>query len=323
MKSGYTAKEIKMASATDRLKEFQENLENGNTQKDPRDKLIEELDKLSNDYNNRAEAAIDLPDAPIYDRMEYNPVTDEEIEKQAESGLADYKNTSINNIEANTEAAKAAKEAERRAAEESAAKLQASVAAQYDNAMAAFSDDALKRGLARSSIAANKSAELQSGKAEALAQAAATAETVIGDIDKQINSLEVSREKALNDFNIAYAAKVTEKIVELTKERDNKVAEVLKYNNGLAQQEQKDALDRAQAVSKLYSEKLAQEKDEKYLGNYDTAANDFNRAKYEVIRNYLSTLGKTDASKAVKDDPIIRETLNDYYYYTLYNEYCK
>lgn len=308
---------------TEAWNDFNEILKGGNTNKDPRDKLIDELNKINDDYANRAESSVDLPENPKYDRMEYTPATDEEIAKQAEDGLADYKNTSINNIEANTKAAKTAKEEERKTAEEAAAKMQTTIAAQYDNAMAAFSDDALKRGLARSSIAANKSAELQSGKANALSQAAASAEDTVNNIDKQISDLEISRKKALNDFNIAYAAKVTEKIAELTKERDAKAAEVLKYNNSLAQQEQKDALNRAETLSDLYMQKLKQEKAEQELGNSSTAAETRELAKYEAVKNYLGTLSKSEASKAVKSDPVIRESLSDIYYYSLYNEYCK
>lgn len=309
-----------MASYIDYLKQLQDNVAKSDA--DSRDKLIEELEKLEGEYQNRAESSSVLPDNPSYDRLEYDAPTDEEIAENARNSLADYKNTTIEDIEENARTERAAKEAERKSAQESAAKLSANIASQYDDAMTAFSDDALKRGLARSSIAANKSAELQSGKAAALSQAAMAAEEAVQNIDREISELEVSREKALNDFNIAYAAKVTEKIAELTKERDDKIAEVVKYNNSMAQQEQKDALDRAETASKLYSDKLNQEKLENELGS--TAELDaYNLAKYEAVKSYLSTLSKSDASYAVRNDPVIRATLSDYYFYTLYNEYCK
>ncbi len=308
-----------MASYTDSMKKLRKAA--AQATEDPRDKLIEELEKLESEYEKRAETSSDLPEPPKYDRLQYDTATDEEIEKNAEDSLADYKNSSIESIEEEAKAAKAAKEAEKNATRESAERLAASITSQYDEAMSAFSDDALKRGLARSSIVANKSAELMSGKAAALSEASMAAEQAVRAIDSEINELEASRRKALDDFNIRYAAKVTEKIAELREERDKKTEEMIKYNNSLAEQEQKDALERAEAASKLYSDKLERDKQEKELGSSTLAT--LNRAKYDAVRNYLSTLSRSEASNAVRSDPMLRAELSDYYFYSLYNEFCK
>lgn len=287
-----------------------------------RDTLEETLGAIDRDYENSKNVA-DLPEAPTYERMDYTPPTDEEIAKQAEAGLTEYKQTSVEKIDKDTEATRLAKENEKQALAASAAKQYAAIAEEYDKAAADFSDDALKRGIARSSIAANKTAEIQNGKATALSEARVSAENEVRAIETEIAGLEDGRRKALDNFNIAYAAKVTERIAELTEARDRKAAEVLKYNNGLLEREQADAIKRAQALSGLYSDSLDQQKKENELGDTPEAAKQRNSAKYEAVRNYLLGMGKSEAADAVRTDPLIRDSLTDYYYYSLYNEFCK
>ena len=129
--------------------------------------------------------------------------------------------------------------------------------------------------------------------------------------------------QALNSFDIAHAAKVTQRISELTEEREKRREEVLKYNNELLEQANKDARDKAALESDLYTEYLNQLKLSGELGSSDPAASARNSAKYEAVRNYLLAMNKSDAAEAVRTDDLVRGSLTDYYYYKLYNEFCK
>ena len=303
------------------LNEF---LDKDKSSKDKRGKLQEELDRIEKEYNAAIEPVApsvpELPDVPSYDRMEYDAPTDEQLAENAENSLSDYKNAGVENIESETAAAKKAKEEEKLAAAAAAEKRAQAVAASYDEATRSFENDALKRGLARSSIAANKSAGLAEGKADALTKAAADAEAETRGIESEIAALEVSRTKALDSFNIAYAAKLTEKIAALTDARDKKSAEVLKYNNSLLELERKAANDRAELESKLKKESQAQARP---AVDPAEALSARNSSKYEAIRSYLAGMTRAEAAKAVRSDSVVRDSLTDYYYYKLYNEYCK
>ena len=57
----------------------------------------------------------------------------------------------------------------------------------------------------------------------------------INSLDFQINALEGEKEKALGDFNVEYATKLNEKINSLRLDLENKQAEVVKYNNEVAE----------------------------------------------------------------------------------------
>lgn len=305
-------------SYKDYLDDLNESLDKEGANALTRDQLAKELERIEKEYQAALEDAssggTELPEVPKYDRLEYDAPTDEELAAQAESALSDYKNTGLGNIESETDAAKKAKEEEKRAAAAAAEKRAEAVGAGYDGAAVAFENDALKRGLARSSIAANKSAGLAAGKAEALAQAAADAEEAARGIESEIAALEAGRTKALDSFNIAYAAKLTEKIAALAEARDKKAAEVLKYNNSLLELERKAANERAELENKLNKDAPKVDTSE--------ALGTRNNAKYNAIRSYLSGLSKSDAAAALTNDANFRNALTDYYYYKLVNEFA-
>ena len=137
-------------------------------------------------------------------------------------------------------------------------------------------------------------------------------------LDSELAALENERTRALDAFDIAYAARVTEKINELTAERTAREEEVLEYNNKLREQEKKDAEDRAELIADLREQALeASEND----GVNAEQGEGVNKAKYTAIHAYLSTLSRERAKEAVREDALIRNSLTDYYYYKLYNEY--
>lgn len=287
-----------------------------------RDKLEEELAKIDAEYD-KAAGGSRLPDPPEYEKLVYDAPGDEEIAARAAEELEAERVAGVEKIESDSAAAKAAKETERTAAAERAEQTKREISDSYDAAVKAFASDALSRGLARSSVAVNKTAELESGRARALSEAAAEAEAAASAIDEELAALEAARVQALNSFDIAHAAKVTQRISELTEEREKRREEVLKYNNELLEQANKDARDKAALESDLYTEYLNQLKLSGELGSSDPAASARNSAKYEAVRNYLLAMNKSDAAEAVRTDDLVRGSLTDYYYYKLYNEFCK
>ena len=48
---------------------------------------------------------------------------------------------------------------------------------------------------------------------------------------------------------------------------------------------------------------------------------DYYEAKYSVLREYLSGLSDEQARITVRNDPFVRESLSDYFYYMLYDEF--
>ncbi|MBR2989111.1 MAG: hypothetical protein IKC64_05255 [Clostridia bacterium] len=272
-----------------------------------------------------------VPDKPTlgesssYERMTYDAPTDEEIAKRAITALSEYLSKGLSAIESESKA----KSDEYGKIKENLATAyesgRSSLDSTYDEAIKRASNDALKRGLARSSIAVNTVGALEGERAKSKADLTQKYNASIGEIDAKINALESERVKAINDFNIAYTVKVSEQIEKLKAEREEKQAEVIKYNNELAKTENKEQIDRAKAESDLYGEALAQKEAENEL--LDNPSNAQKEREYEqiyaLLREQLSKLDAVDARNEVVNNPLFRNYLSTAYYYRLYDEFAR
>ena len=272
-----------------------------------------ELQQALAEIDNRYVVSVDggAPEGTRYDRIEYDPPTDAAIYKQAEDELAGYRAEGERDLredaEKRTEDALERKEQSYRTLKDT----ESDVREDYENAVRAYEDDMAKRGLSRSSIAASERSAIERNAADSLAAARGAHAEKLGEIDAEISGLEADMEKALNAFNIAYAAKLTERIAELTAEREEKRIEALKYNNQMTEKEREELVEAAGGDA---SSVKPGEVPESLLPAYY-------REKYEAIREYLSGMDAEQAKVTVRNDPLIRGALSDYYYYTLYREF--
>lgn len=261
-----------------------------------------------------------LPDAPEYEKMTVQDLSDEEIKSAAQGKLQDYYNSSKNAIDSEIEALSKKYEQDKTSAVKNYSEKNESVGKLYADAKENTSNDSLKRGLARSSIAINKQAQLDESEAKAKDEIFKDYSDKIESLSNEISLLSVKREKALNDFNIAYAAKLTTSINELKNEMEEKKAEALKYNNTLKEKEYSQSVSKTEKESDLYSEALTQKEKENALKN--SGSKDY-EGIYNKMRSILSGLGSDKAKEAFLNDPIFKVNLNDYYYYKLYDEFAR
>ena len=309
--------------ATDYIMETLDSVFNYQENKKKKNTAQEEIEEFLDGYGvDRPVEKPQLPDAPEYERMEYDAPSDDEIKTRAENELGAYKSQSEKKIEdemtalgekfnSQLEDAKTRYDENTKKAEDA-----------YGEAKRNTDSDMLKRGLARSSIAANKQAEIEQSRAAATLELGREYQKEAAALGEKINSLAAERERALSDFNIAYAAKITERIGELTAERDKKQTEALKYNNSLAEKEHSAAVDKQMKESDLYTEALSQREKEKKLA--ESGENNYYGKMYAAIVEKLRTINKHDARDIVLNNPRIRGAVgNTYYFYKLYDEFCR
>ncbi len=286
----------------------------------------ETLDKI-----NKINESGALPEKPTveagktYDRINYTPQSDEEIENAAKSSLASYEQAGKNSVENEIAALIEKYSGDKKSNSEAYEKTLKSLKDAYDSAVEAANADALKRGLARSSIAANNVSALETDRAGKTAEAAAAYEAANGEIDEKLSSLEVKRQKAMDEFNIAYTAKLTEEINKLKSKRDENAAEAVKYNNSLTEKENKEQLDRQKAESSLYTAALEQAKSERSLINKpDAAAQDkIYQQIYDILRDRLLTMSAAEAQYELKNNSLYSRYLSSAYFYKLYDEFAR
>lgn len=265
----------------------------------------------------------ELPDLPEYEFMEKDKTSDTELADKASSALKGYENQTLKGIEESVKTAAEKLERDKKTAAESKEKTINEIQGSYDRARAETENDALKRGLARSSIAINRVADVESGRAKAVTDTEAGYAAALQQLDGEINGLAVKRQEAINDFNITLAVKLQEKIDELKKQRDDTNKEALKYNNSLEEKRAKEEADKLKTESDLYSQALTQKQKENELKNSGAVSDSAYRSNYEKMDALLSSMNRSDAAKLLKEDTFFRDNLSDYLYYKLYSAYAR
>ncbi len=310
-----------MSTGADYIRETLDSLKNGKQNKTKKDETAEEIEKFIEDYGkgNLPEKP-QLPDSPAYERMEYDAPTDEALGETAKKELEAYKAQGESGVEKEIAALEKEYAAKSDSAREKNENAKKSVELGYESAKKNTDADMLKRGLARSSIAALSKKEIELNAASAKAELDAALSRELNELDGKINELATKREEALNEFNLAYAAKLTQRITELKSERDKKTSEAIKYNNSLAEKEHKEKVDKQMKESELYGEALSQKKKEDEMSGMTES--DY-AAIYSQIAQKLRGINLHDARDIVLNNPNIRRSLNSAYYYKLYDEFCR
>ena len=311
-----------MASeAAEYIREVWDSLVHGKRNKKNKNAAIEEIDDFIAQYGqSKLPERPVLPDAPTYERMQYDAPSDEQLRESAEKELEAYKAQGEKGIDEKIAALRAQYEAQAQTEKENSEAAHKKAEESYAAARQTVSDDLLKRGLARSSIAANKQAALGESEAAAKAQIAAEYARAAGELGAKIQALTAQRQAALNDFDLSYATRLGERIAELRAERDEKTAAALRYNNSLAEKEHAARVDKTMKESDLYGEALSQRQKENDLRQ--TGEGDY-AALYAAIAEKLRGINKNDARDVVLNNPSVRASLNNTYYYKLYDEFCR
>ncbi|HEY8444288.1 MAG TPA: hypothetical protein VIL24_05785 [Clostridia bacterium] len=282
--------------------------------------LKDELDKIDKDYSLSKVQEIKLPELEL-EKLEYKPLTDQEIEELAKSSLADYYTKTSRAIEQDAQNQQKNLDDYKKQLYDALAIKEQNIVDSFDQTKKDVASQALKRGLARSSIALAMEKELDAQKARELAQARNAYIEQAAQIDYQIADLEAKKQAALNDLDITYAAKLAIEINELKNERAEKIKEVLKYNNELAKYQAEYNIDRLKAEQDLTlgQYEILKKKTEGLEALEKELEQQKQQKKFEYILDYLNSMPKAEAIKAAETDSVIKNALDTYYYRKLLN----
>lgn len=283
--------------------------------------LEDELKKIDGQYTAGTIQDIDLPDSSGTKPLEYQPLTDSEIESLAKNSLAEYYTKSTKAIEQDLLSQKKDLKDYKQQLYDALAQKENVISQNFDEAKSSAAKDALKRGLARSSVALSMDQGLEQKKASELAQARNAYIEQAAEIDYKLNDLETKKQAALSDLDISYAAKLAIEIDDLKQERSKKIEEVHKYNNELAKYEAEYNINRQKAEQDLT------------LGQYEIIRNKTaglneieqelekqkQQKKFEYILDYLSGMTKKEAIDFAENNDLVKNSLDTYYYRKLLN----
>ena len=286
---------------------------------DARDDLLKEIEKL--ETPGWSATKTDLPKTTLKE-LKYDAPSDEAIGKTAETELAAYKSEGEKSVRDSADAQNKTLIDKREAYESGRNGEVSALDEQYRSAVRAVDNDVVRRGLARSSIAVVERAELEREYLSRNADIASSYGKKLAELDGEIAAYDSKLQKALDDFNLAYAAKLNQRITELKTERDKKEQEVLKYNNEVKKSQAKLDSDRAKDEYELYKAALDIEKQQNSMSGVPSERMDeMYKAIYDRMDEFLGSMDKDDALIEIRNHSLYRQHLSNYYYNRLYDKY--
>ena len=285
-----------------------------------RDKLAEEIDNLeSTSYGAAIKPT--LPQTTLKE-IEYTAPDDNALRESAESELAGYRADTEKSLRLKSEAEAAELEAKRTAYDNGKRATDAELEQKYIAAARAIDNDAIRRGLARSSVASVERGALEREYLSKSADAAREYSAAISGLESDIAAVNRKLQDALNDFNLTYAAKLNQKLSELKQQRDQKIMDVIEYNNEVKKDQAKLDNDRLKTESSLYTSALEQEKMENSLDGLPAERREeLYKAVFKKMDEFLGSLDPQQALIEIRNHSIYQKHLSNYYYARLYDKY--
>jgi len=179
----------------------------------------------------------------------------------------------------------------------------------YDEYKISAENEAVKRGLARSSFVLLNLNGIEKSRAEALSQTATNLEKEIGKLENEITTLKNELVEALNNLDLELGENINTELKNRISEIEEKQKEAIEFNNNVSRLEAEYAAKKNSYVQD--SIELENYLKEEYQG----AAK---RMKHEDVLNlatkYFSTKDKKSALKELVSSPQLAAVLGDMYY---------
>lgn len=269
------------------------------------DELLKRLTEAEERYQKQLEKA-QAGSTLQQEKLEYDLPTDEEIAAAAEREAKKYydENAGKTNdkYDALSEELKAQADSRRVLTEQGEKQIEQT----YQERRKDAENQALARGLGRSSIIMGQIEEFDRGRIDDANKLYAEYADALTEITSKLNSLEAKRTAELNALEYDSAGVTEESIRKLRDERDEKLAEMIKYNNTIAEKQQKYADSKGGATAEqVKALKEASDKE-----------------KYAIAKAALDQKTAAQAFETLISDRQYQQLLGDYFPYLL-NYYRK
>ncbi len=284
------------------------------------EKLLNQIANINNSFANSSDNK--TGSTVSFEKLEQVSKSDDELLKEAQNSLHDFKSSSLNKIEQDVASQKKSLVEDINTLKSEAEANKGSIASYYDNARKVVSDDALKRGLARSSIVINNLDALTDDEINAYTSLDKQISDKVNALNFEINALDAQKQSALNDFDISYAVKLDTKLAELKQQLADRQMEITKYNNDIAKAEEDYKLKYANLESELANNAWDKEYDMiKIASEYGAGMIDKYKSSkiYSLVKDYLNQFDSEEAKKILSSNVQLQNALGNKYQ-TLLNE---
>lgn len=266
-----------------------------------------------------------VPESNVsFERLADIKIDDEQIKNQAEEELLSYKKENYDKILNQTIEKEAELKENKESLQENYNSAVENIAKSYDAVREKASDDALNRGLQRSSIVINKLDAFNQDEINTYNTLNKELTASLNAIDFELNSLEAQQELALDEFDITYAVKLNEKIASLKQELLDKQTEITRYNNQIAEKEANFDLKYQELVNTMNKENWNQNMDMLDM-SAEYGSNVLEKYKqnqiYNIVDNYLAGLSKAEAKTLLESNDTVKSYLTSQNLNSLLSKY--
>ena len=252
--------------------------------------LKDDFIKKLKDYDQKLQETLNKNNLQT---IKYTPLSEEEIEKKAKEGKDEEYQLKINDLANETAKKLSDIEKSNETLNNTANEQKEKIEILYADAEEKVEQSAVKRGISRSSIVQEQIKGLGVEKIKDILSIDQSLASELKNNQDKINKLESDYLYAVNKLNVEKALEISQEIQDLTEKQNEKIEEVLKYNNTVKRQ-------RAQMKEQDLSE---QDKIEKIRIQQNMV--------HEALNYYLA-LPKEQALLEFENDKEVKKLLGDY-----------
>ncbi len=256
--------------------------------------LLQNFKKVDEKYNF-------TPNDLTLERKTFEGKTDDEVKDEAQRSLKEYKDTGIADIEKSYSDKKTALDENIQDTREQGESKKQETVDLYSSLKDDAKQDAVKRGLARSSIVINVLDAFNQNMIDEYNKINEEISSKIQNLTTQKTLLDEQKQNALNSFDISYALKLSNKIDEINEKLKEQEQKVIEYNNQIAEKE-------AEYKSKQTDKSLTYAK---YIQSYGKDGINVLKQdeKFTLAKNYLDGLTKEEALSELENNKVFASEL--------------
>ena len=272
-----------------------------------------DIDKAFESVSDRdyypGDAIVEIPPSLDLEKMEV-PVIDEgkigeEVSREESAKTSAMKDKIVSDTQNKTEQKR--NEIEEKKAQSEREKDE--IGSIYDEYRVSVESDALKRGLARSSVALLSLEGVEASRAKELSRVAENLTKSINGLESEILKLQEDLDSSLSSLDLELAENINTEIKKRIEELEKKRNEAIKFNNQVNEMEAEYQMKRLDNIDE--ATKLEEELAKKYAGY---AENDKREKKVQAALDYFASMDKTTALATIISSPELASALGDAYY---------
>ena len=270
--------------------------------------LLKELEEVDKKYQADPTGVEDEDTSLGLTFLEADPRPREELEAEARRQVEEADRTEKQKL--TEEAAREISDLDRQRAEteQAGAEARAGLEQAYADRKKEAEQQALSRGLARSSIIMGQIEEFDRGKLDDLGALEQSLLSELSGLSERRADLERERDNAISELDLTAAARISEALSALEQEERERLEEIVKYNNTLTEKQTKYDADRRDAAWSKRNQalsNLSQAELQKMIGE----------EKVEKVKAYYAGLSPQAALEDLLADAELQKILGSYYAY--------